>query len=100
MDIEKGKQLATAWLKGSPADPTPASPALMLSEQRLAHEYLELLSDRDDLARALFRIRALTIRGRGDPEVARIALSAVLHIDETPLMEAAATSPSGATGGA
>jgi hypothetical protein len=43
----------------------------------------------DDLARALFIIRRLTIRGRGDAEVARIACNAVRHLDETPLFEAA-----------
>jgi hypothetical protein len=44
-------------------------------------------ADRDELARALFGIRELTIRGRGDPRVAKIACDAVLHIDETPLFE-------------
>ena len=44
MNIEKGRQLAEAMLKGSACEPTPASPELMLGDQRLAHEYMELLA--------------------------------------------------------
>jgi hypothetical protein len=45
MDIAKGKRLAAAMLKGSPASPTPASPELMLGDQRLAYEYEELVAE-------------------------------------------------------
>lgn len=44
-----------------------------------------ILVERNNLARALFRIRSLTMRGRGDEQLAKIACDAVMHIDETPL---------------
>lgn len=56
-------------------------------------EFKRLQGAHDDLARALFQIRGLTIRGKGDPSVARIAVDAVLHIAETPLVEVNADHP-------
>lgn len=51
--------------------------------------------ERDDLARALFRIRSLTMRGKGDKQVADIACDAVRSIDETPLFEVAGAEATG-----
>ena len=51
MNVDKGKQLAAAWLKGSPA-----SPELMLGEERLAYEYLELLAVHQSMTDELLRL--------------------------------------------
>lgn len=71
-----------------PDDEVPATMADVLKEhieQCPQHPMSALKIERDDLARALFRIRSLTMRGKGDKQVADIACGAVLSIDETPL---------------
>ena len=55
----------------------------------------ELLAAHDELARALFRIRSITIRKLDHIEVANIACDAVLHLDESPFFPAKATESEG-----
>ena len=54
-----------------------------------------LLAAHDELARALFRIRSITIRKLDHIEVANIACDAVLHLDESPFFPAKATESEG-----
>ena len=79
-----------------PKDVVPATMADALKEHIehcLAHPMSALRIQRDDLARALFKIRSLTMRGKGNKQVADIACDAVLSIDETPLFEVAGAEP-------
>ena len=55
----------------------------------------ELLAAHDELARALFRIRSITMRKLDYIEVANIACDAVLHLDESPFFPAKATESEG-----
>lgn len=56
-------------------------------EHCLLHPMSHLRIERDDLARALFQIRNLTMQGKGNKQVADIACDAVLGINETPLKD-------------
>lgn len=77
---EKAREVAD-W-----ADRAHSTPQTRLLRQ-VANEIGRLRDERDDLARALFKIRSLTIRGC-DHRIGGIACDAVRHIDETPLFPA------------
>ena len=63
--------------------------------ERLLALNAELLAAHDELARALFRIRSITMRKLDHIEVANIACDAVLHLDESPFFPAKATESEG-----
>lgn len=54
---------------------------------KLKDENERLAGERDSLARALFVIRSLTMRGKGDETIANIAIDALMDIDEAPLFQ-------------
>ena len=68
---------------------------LSATVDELVKQNAELLAAHDELARALFRIRSITMRKLDYIEVANIACDAVLHLDESPFFPAKATESEG-----
>lgn len=104
-DLQSGMYINCVYCghRYGPREDTPSVMADVLREhieQCPQHPLSQVTAERNDLARALFGIRRLTMRGRGDSQVADIACDAVRSIDEGPLFpcEAAETEPLPATG--
>ena len=92
-DLQSGMHVNCVYCghRYGPKKDTPVAMADVLKahiEQCPQHPMSKLKAERDDLARALFQVRSLTMRGRGDSRIADLACDAVRSIDEAPLFEA------------